>query len=42
MLGFLDTLGGEIDIMPSSEPVLKVPSGLAVADENDFVEGGCS
>ena len=42
LLGFLNTLGGEVDIMPSSEPVLKVPCGLAVTDEDDFVEGGCS
>ncbi len=42
LLGFLVSLGGEVHIMPSCEPVLKVPGGLSVANEYDFMQGWCS
>ena len=39
LLGLLNTSGGEVDIMPSREPVLEVPGGLSVTEEDDFVCG---
>jgi hypothetical protein len=38
LFSFLLTLGGKVDIVPASEPVFKVPGGLTVTDEHDFVE----
>lgn len=38
LLGLFFALGGQVDIVPASEPVLEVPRGLAVADKDDFVE----
>jgi hypothetical protein len=37
LLGLLDTVGSEVDVVPASEPVLEVPGGLAVTDKDYFV-----
>ena len=42
LLGLLDTLGSEVDVVPAGEAVLEVPGGLTVADEDDLVDGGGS
>ena len=36
---FLDTLGCEVDVVPSSESVFKVPGGLTMTHKDNFVEG---
>ena len=38
-LRFPDTLDCQVDIMPTGEAVLQVPSGLSVANEDNFVKG---
>ena len=36
-LGLLLTEFSEVDIVPASEPVLEVPGGLTVTEEDDFM-----
>jgi hypothetical protein len=37
ILGLLDACGGEVDIGPASEAIFKIPGGLAVANQNEFI-----
>lgn len=39
LLCFFHTLRSEVDVVPSSESVFKVPGGLAMTHKDDFVEG---
>ena len=37
--GLLHAGGGQVDIGPASEAIVKIPGGFAVANENEFVHG---
>ena len=39
LLGLNYTVSGQVNIVPPCETVLKVPGGLAVSYEDDFVDG---